>query len=532
MLPKQLRFLHPYLHATGLLLMVVGLPFSMLLMSLSQFFIGGNWILEGDYTVKWKRFRSNKIAIMLCCLFLLYLPTTLWSSNADESLKVLRINLPLLIFPCVIGSSKPLPSGWYFNLMRVFVASVVLSTVVCAAIGLPQWINGTLNDIRHISLFISHIRFALLIVLAIFLCIWMVFYQPFRLAPIERVAYILAIIWCLFFMVILQSLNGFIVLLGVGLLWLVVETKKKLSAKTSFILTALCFAAITVSALLLVQTWKSYFTPATIYNGALPERSRAGNLYRHQLDLIENGYYINSFVCETELHAGWASCSNYGLDSSDLKGHSIKTTLIRYLNSKGLSKDAEGIKQLTKTDIQNIENGIANVKYAGLWGLRMRFYQLMYEYSFYQQGGKNASGHSLLMKWEFWKTGLNILLENPIMGVGIGDVPDAFRAYYQKNNTWLTQDWWMTCHNQYLYFGVAGGIPLLILFLFFFLTPAFKIWRTSILPFKLFLGISLLAMTTEDMLTTQAGVSFIAFFYSFFAFSRFSKEEAQNAVAV
>jgi hypothetical protein len=124
----------------------------------------------------------------------------------------------------------------------------------------------------------------------------MVFYQPFRLAPIERVAYILAIIWCLFFMVILQSLNGFIVLLGVGLLWLVVETKKKLSAKTSFILTALCFAAITVSALLLVQTWKSYFTPATIYNGALPERSRAGNLYRHQLDLIENGYYINSFV--------------------------------------------------------------------------------------------------------------------------------------------------------------------------------------------------------------------------------------------
>jgi hypothetical protein len=79
MLPKQLRFLHPYLHATGLLLMVVGLPFSMLLMSLSQFFIGGNWILEGDYVNKWKRFRSNKVAILLTCLFLIYLPTLIWS---------------------------------------------------------------------------------------------------------------------------------------------------------------------------------------------------------------------------------------------------------------------------------------------------------------------------------------------------------------------------------------------------------------------------------------------------------------------
>jgi len=529
MLPKQLRFLHPYLHATGLLLMVVGLPFSMLLMSLSQFFIGGNWILEGDYVNKWKRFRSNKTALLLTGLFLIYLPTVIWSSNVDESLKMLRINLPLLIFPFVMGSTNPLPTSWYYVLIRVFIAAVFLAVVTCSIIGLPQWINGSLNDIRHISLFISHIRFALLIVLAVFLAIWILIYRPFEVGRTERMAYLLAIGGLLAFMVVLQSLNGFAVLFAIGLCWLFVEVKRKLRPLWFNVLTGTLFIVFLLIAGILFKTWSDYFTPAEKFSFPLPSLTQVGKPYSHDLDLIENGSYIGSFVCEPELRSEWPKLSKTAIDSFDLKGHPILITLIRYLNSKGLTKDSLGVHSLTGDDIQNIEKGMANFKYAGLWGLRMRYYQLMYEYAFYASGGENASGHTLLMKLEFWKAGVKIASDNPLLGVGIGDVPDEFSAYYKKTNSWLSNDWRLTCHNQYLYMAVAGGFLTLILFLVIFFFVLKISWNRTILPFKLFIGIILVAMLTEDMLTTQAGVSLVAFFLSLFVFGNFTFETSHEA---
>ena len=38
---------------------------------------------------------------------------------------------------------------------------------------------------------------------------------------------------------------------------------------------------------------------------------------------------------------------------------------MRYLTSKGLQKDAAGVKALTQQDIRNVENGIANVVFQG-----------------------------------------------------------------------------------------------------------------------------------------------------------------------
>lgn len=510
--------------------MVVGLPFSMLLMSLSQFFIGGNWIIEGDYTNKWKRFRSNKAAILLTSLFLIYLPTVIWSSNVDESLKMLRINLPLLIFPFVMGSSNPLPASWYYGLIRIFILAVFLAALTCSIVGVPQWIDGSLTDIRHISLFISHIRFALLIVFAIFLSGWIVLYKPFQIKQTERIVYLFAIAGLLVFMVVLQSLNGFAVMFLVGIGWLFVEVKQKLKPLYTKVIACALLAAFLLAAGFLLKTWNDYFTPARIFSTKLAETTKAGNPYTHNLELIENGSYIHAFVCEAELRSEWPKFSKIPLDGFDLKGHPILQTLIRYLNSKDLTKDSVGIHSLSGEDFQHIEKGMANYKYAGLWGLRMRFYQLMYEYAFYQTGSKNASGHTLLMKLEFWKAGVNIACNNPWLGVGIGDVPDAFKSYYTKTNSWLSKDWRLTCHNQYVYFAVAGGFIMLLAYLWIFTRVLKMMWKRTILPFKLFIGIISVAMLTEDMLTTQAGVSLVAFFFSFFVLGNFKIEPSHEKI--
>jgi O-antigen ligase len=159
----------------------------------------------------------------------------------------------------------------------------------------------------------------------------------------------------------------------------------------------------------------------------------------------------------------------------------------------------------------------------------MRFYQLLWEVNHYRQGHRDASGHTFRMKLEFWRISLKIIKQHPLTGVGIGDVPDAFRKAYQLENSWLGKEWWMTSHNQYLYIAVAAGIPGLIIFLLFLLGPVFSDKRIrSYPPFIVFIIIALISMFTEDTLTTQAGVTFVVFFYSVFLFLRPSAEAAST----
>jgi O-antigen ligase len=176
---------------------------------------------------------------------------------------------------------------------------------------------------------------------------------------------------------------------------------------------------------------------------------------------------------------------------------------------------------LSDKEIHFIEQGIANENYTGLWGIRMRLYQLFWELDYNQRGGKTPIGYSVMMKLEFWKTALNIMKQHPIAGVGTGDVSDAFKEEYIKSNSWLNEKWRLTSHNYYLYTAVALGIPGLITFLILIITPFVQAFRKSrYFPLTLFFGIAMISMLTEDTLNTQAGASFVAFFYCFFLFSR------------
>jgi hypothetical protein len=520
MLPAKLRFLHPYLHYTGLLLMVAGLPFSLLLMSLSQFFIGGNWILEGNFLVKWNRFRHDKRALLMCGILLMLLPGMLYSYNIDEGLKLIRLNLPFLIFPFVLSSSPQLKISWYKLLIKLGIVSVFLATLSCAIIGLPRWLDGSLSDIRQISLFISHIRFSLLIVFSVLLISWMFTQKNSWLAPVEKIIAVCMAVWLLVFLFILQSLTGLIILVLVSGAWIILELWRRLKPAVALTVYALTLLVFTGLVALVVNAYENYITPAEEYYKPKPLLTKNGNPYSHNYTIIENSHFVFANVCRTELRSAWQQRTPYPIDSIDGKSNPVYITLVRFLNSKGLRKDAEGVNALSDHEIRYIQQGIANVNYTGLWGIRMRFYQLLWEVNYYRRDGANASGHSLLMKLEFWRNAAQIIKSYPIAGVGIGDVSDAFKLQYSTSKTWLDKTWWMNSHNQFLYIGVAAGIPGLIVFLICFFVPAFKRETRYHVPFILFFSIALISMLTEDTLTTQAGVSFVAFYYSLFLFSR------------
>ena len=520
MLPKQLRFLHPYLHYIGLLLMVAGLPFNLLLMSLSQFFIGGNWILEGNYKEKWQRFRSNKNAWWLIGIFLMLLPGMLWTSNINEGLKLIRIDLPFLIYPFVLASIPPLKQRWYDALLKLFLLSVTLATIACAAIGLPRWMNGELSDIRQISLFISHIRFALLIALSILMGVWMLYSNKVQLRTFERWGIAIMIVWMSVFLFILQSLTGIAILLVIALIWGISSVWKRFSLPIALFIYSLPIIAMSLVAWQGYRAWEKYSTPNPIYTQTLPSKTIRGNTYTQDRSLIENGHYVNSFVCDTELREAWQHRSQLSLDSADAKGHSAYMTLIRFLNSKGLRKDKEGVEALSEREVRFVEQGVANVNYTGLWGIKMRFYQLLWELDYKKRGGNKPVGHTIMMKLEFWKTALSIIQEHPFTGVGTGDIADSFKAKYKESSSWLDPQWWMTSHNHYLYILVGFGIPGLLAFVLFFFGPFLRVRKQGYLPMTFFFSIAAFSMLTEDTLTTQAGVSFVAFFYCLFLFAR------------
>ena len=72
-----------------------------------------------------------------------------------------------------------------------------------------------------------------------------------------------------------------------------------------------------------------------------------GNLYWHDTVTrgIEDGRYVGLFICDTELEQGWNKRSAKDYLGETNSGHEIKETLIRYLTSKDLRKDANAVAE-------------------------------------------------------------------------------------------------------------------------------------------------------------------------------------------
>lgn len=216
------------------------------------------------------------------------------------------------------------------------------------------------------------------------------------------------------------------------------------------------------------------------------------------------------YVCEKELRESWNNMSNLAYDGKDEKQQDLKYTLIRYLNSKGMRKDAEGFGQLTEKDIRNIEMGIANFYYTKMFCVKSRLYKLFWEYQISKMNA-NPGGHSILQRIEFWKASFGIINNNFWIGVGTGDIDKAFKSYYENTQSELAIKWRHRAHNQYLAVFVTFGIVGLAWFLFSMIYPAIILHKFNMYYYLVFWIIIILSMIVEDTLETQMGVTLFAF---------------------
>lgn len=465
------------------------------------------------YNVKtrFSDFIHNRVAVIMVSMYLLHLVGLLYTSDFQYAFKDLRIKLPLLLFPLFLSSMKPLSKKHFDTVLWFFVASVFFVTIL----GLIKFLVRDFVDVRELSVFVSHIRLSLCIVFSILILLYFIYKRNYNLTA--KVVMSLMIMIFMYFIIILESFISFLILLFLLVLFVaycVYKSKNNIVRISSLAFFIVCLFLVIY---LPYDYIKKYNIPAIIDVEKMDTHTKLGNPYVFDTIKfgIEDGRYVGMYISRNELIQAWN-------DRSDKKiAHEYETdyfTLVRYLTSKDLRKDAEGVSKLTDDDIVNIENGIANYNYIKNPGLKTRIMKIMVAYDNYRLIG-NANGSSVFQRVEYIKASYNIIRNDILFGVGTGDIANAFSDYYEETDSKLLPEYRNRCHNQYLAITVAFGVVGLIWFLLSMLYPLFINGNYKDYFYLVFMIIMILSMFTEDTLETQIGVTIFAFFNSFLVFS-------------
>lgn len=491
------------------------MPLSKFLMSLSQIILACNFLLEGGVIGKFKAFFKNKPALILSSLFLLHVIGLLHTSDYDYASNDIRVKMPLIVLPLIFSTSRPLSKKVIDLILQFFVAAIIVGTLISTLI-LTGVIHREIVDIRNVSIFISHIRFALLICVALFVSGYFFYNTSKRPAKLVWVAIGL---WFICFLVLTESITGlFAFCFAVAVIGIYSAVKSPSKIIKLIGLAAFLFIGMSLF-YFYSQIQKTSTVPEKIDPSELKTLTSRGNIYEHDLNgkLTENGNYIWINFCNTELEEAWNKRSKLLFTETDLKGNPIRFTLVRFLASKGLTKDADAVEALSNEEVKAIERGMVNVNYQNISSLKRRLHEIAWELEMYKITG-DPSGHSLTQRFEFWKAAVGIIKDNVVFGVGTGDMKIAFEEQYNKMNSPLAKESRLRSHNQYLSIGVAFGVVGLIWFLITLFYPMVLMGKTFDYLYITFLLIAVVSFLTEDTLESQAGVTFYAFFNSFFLF--------------
>ena len=566
----------------GLLMVAVGLTLSPFLMGMSQFWLILVWFVDGvvgnrdenvipcggsagkggicfrhDFKSKFTRFWQNKAAVLLVAFYIMHVVGLFWTSDFQYALKDLRVKLPILVMPFVLSSMEPLDRKRFDFVMLVYVLSVFIATLFSSV---SYW-RHDYEDIREISRFISHIRFCLNIVFSMAMVGYYIYKkgvstssttlkeqapEPAVLEDARRVEgptqkmgrvavpdfgvkfglnrflqYFL-IWWFAYQIYIFESLSGYVILAAVVLVSAVYAFLQwKKSRGWHIAVGAMALAVFVVGIVVVVHFVKPLLKVEPVDFRTLEKKTAQGNCYWHDTICypVEDGKYVGLYFNRAELRETWPLRSDMPFEGTTTNGENLETTLARYLTSKDLRKDAEGVMALTDEDIHNIEQGVANYNNWKHPGLRARLSSTLFEYNLYRRFN-NPNGGSLSQRIEFTRASFHLIKKHPWFGVGTGDVPQAFAQTYDEIRSPLKEEFRFRAHNQYLAIAVAFGWVGLAFFLFVLLYPWLSSKRNHTYLYLVFLCIMLLSMFPEDTLETQAGVMLFAFFEALLLFAR------------
>ena len=533
-------------------LLLISLPFSNYMMSVTQFTLVGIFILDGikkaeydDFirkynvtgiiflflpnTLLWitrslgRKFRSffhkeNAPAWIFSSIYLMHLLGLFLTTDFHYALKDLRIKFPLFLLPLILSTTGNIDRKAFRYFTLLFIASVFTGTIISTFV----FLNGTIHDYREISVFISHIRFSLLIDLAVLQSFYLVLKRNTDPAGL-KVTLFFAGLWMIAFLIIFAFMTGLAILLATAAILIFVNAMSRPGWKLKIATVGVLAVFFLTTGFYLRNVARDVYRINPIDLKSLEKVTALGNYYWNDTlsPQIENGNYVWIYVSKNEMRDAWNQRSQYEFEGRDEAGQELQYTLIRFLTSKGYRKDAGGVEKLTDEEVAMVENGIASIVYAEKSPLYVRIYKTFWEYREYQIT-RNASGHSLMQRMEYWRTAAAIVKDNSSwwVGIGTGDLDKAFQEQYDKMDSKLDKAFRWRTHNQFLAIFVTFGSVGLAWFVFCLIFPAARLRKFSDFYFLSFFIVFILSMFTEDTLETQVGVTQFAFFTSFYLFLR------------
>ncbi|MHC1703111.1 MAG: O-antigen ligase family protein [Tenuifilaceae bacterium] len=511
--------IHRFFFFFGLALSLCALPYSTFALSVGLIIVAINWLLDGYWVDKFNRFGNRKSLWFFSLVYFSIVIGVFYSSNSGYAIKELRLWLPLFLLPIILGTSLPLTKSEFKTLLALFCLSVFVASIISFTIYLKNFSMGSQN-VRAISPFISHIRLALMIDLSIFILGYFAFNKEYFQNSYFRVLFLIVALWLIFFLIILQSFTGIIILAIVSFILLFIWIVSIKDIVLKFSLTVILVFTVLFSFSYLAHKFDRYFARNNVDFKSLPQYTINGNPYTHDTlkQQYENQNLVWINICYPELTKSWNKVSKLSFNSIDNAGQRVDLTLIRYLTSKGLTKDSVGIAHLDSIDIRLIENSVASVIYREhRTGIYPRLHQTFWEIDSYITRGA-IGGSSLIQRYIYFKASLQVIKENLLFGVGTGDGPDSLKEHYKKSGVDLDQKYWYISHNQYLTVWIASGLVGLILFLIGLSYPFIYEKRYKYFLCLVFQIIILLSMLNEDTFETHIGVSFAALFYAILFF--------------
>ncbi len=540
--------IHSLAYTITLMLLAASIPLSKFTMSVTEFMLLGLWLWSGfSFSISYRFFKigggvkgvfhllgyilslgynniidkftlffRNKPALVFTFIYGVHVVGLFYTSDMSYAVKDLRIKVPLLLLPIVISTMHKLNPKQFRMLLVVYSLSVFSSTIVSLYI----FSTNTYVDIREISPFISPIRLGLNVSFSFFIMIYFIFHER-KYRTWQIVSFIIMALWFLSFLFLLEAVTSIVIILIGSIGYLFFRLLNTMVAWQKLVLSLFVIALPSLFILQVSSVIVDATTPPDIDFAKLDKATNLGNPYIHDtIKLkVEDGKYVGLYLCYDELITEWDKRSDidyYGVTDA---GHMVNATLVRYLTSRDLRKDAEGVKSLTEDDIYMIEQGVANYNYIHSPGLRTRLLKMIMGYEVYQQTN-NPSGSSVMQRYEYMRASFKIINDNFLLGVGTGDLENSFYEEFALMNSSLESKYRYHAHNQYLGIFVALGLFGFLVFIIGLFYPAIVLSGFKDYYFSVFFVIMLISMFSDDTIETQAGATLFAFFYSLLLFGR------------
>ncbi len=481
-------------------------------MSVSLIGLTANFFLERDFLQKWATIKKkNYLPLIFSGLFLIELIWLPFSEDISIGLNVLRIKLPILLLPVIIGSSRSLTKKELKNVVITFFAGLLISTswvyLVSVELLITKKNSGTIRDA---SVFMSHIRYSILLSFSIIFLIYLSIKVNFN-----KVLSGVLLIWLVFILFKLATLTA-ICGLFVAILFcfpFLLKSKKHTYNKqllrviVIFIISAVAYLTYTVNDFYHVKDEKR----------SSKKESLKGEKYLSDLNdyTTENGYFLWENIAPYELEKEWNKRSNINFKGLDHKGQMLKATIYRFLTSKGLDKDSAGLSQLSNKEIAMIESG--ETSFIHYNNLEKRIRSFLYEREILKKS-KDPNNQTTNQRLEFWKVGMSILSENFFFGCGPGGVKNEYKKYYHKNPTLLLPKNQLLAHNQFITQAINLGILGFLIWTAILVYSFLRIKKDIKMLLVSYAVLMFFAFMSDDMLEVQAGVTIFSLFGTLMVF--------------